>query len=347
MSQREQKKQLTYFGVEVTRRCNLRCPHCFTDSSGQAHRGRSTEELKGLLADLVSAGAERIAFSGGEPLLRKDLEEVMYAGLEHGLKGYSMVSNGILADAKRVKSLKKAGLKSIQISIDGADVRDHCLIRACSPRAYYKAIRAIRLFREARIAVDVASILVGPNVVRGPEMLMFCEALGVRHLRYCSFYAAGRAQGGLSADHYAFDADKVDKFLEFMRSRRTGKKPPVRLVIDHGIGPWDVKGRLHCSSGEDVSYISSKGDLYPCPALIFDVFKVGNVYETPVAELLDSPVLAKARDMCRADIEEPCGSCDNENCQGGCRGAAYAAFGRIDAAPPYCNVHRRKVSLSK
>lgn len=342
MSQNEEKEKLDYFGVEVTRRCNLRCPHCYTDSSGQSDRGRDTAALKGLLADLVSAGARRIAFSGGEPLLRKDLEEVMYFGLELGLKGYSMVSNGTLADAKRVKSLKKAGLKSIQISIDGADVRDHCLIRACSPRMYYRAIRATRLFREARIAVDVATILVGPNIVRGPEMLMLCEALGVRILRYCSFYATGRAQGGLARDHYAFDPDKADKFFEFMRTTRVGKKPPVRLVIDHGIGPWDAKGTLRCSAGRDVSYISSTGDLYPCPGLIFDIFKVGNVYETPIAELLDSPMLAKAREMCRADVDEPCRSCDNENCQGGCRGAAYAASGRIDAASVYCNVQRRQ-----
>jgi radical SAM protein with 4Fe4S-binding SPASM domain len=350
-----------FFGVEVTRQCNLKCPHCYTASTAQSHPGVEADRLAGLLGELAAVGARHVAFSGGEPLLRKDLEAVMKEGRRRGLKSYSLVTNGSLAGPERVASLRRAGLVSVQVSLDGVDARDHCAIRRCSPRAYYRALRAIRLFREAGVKVDVATILVGPNLERGPEMLLLAQALGVRYLRYCSFVPTGRASSDevrRRPEHDHAHA-RLDAFLEFFRSekraeaagrkKREGREKgepggagrPV-LLIDHGIGPWRSDGDFRCMSGGEVAYISADGTLYPCPGLIFDEFRVGNVYETPVAQLLASPALARVRTLGRGELAEPCRSCGVERCTGGCRGAAYAASGDIHAPPEYCNAARRR-----
>lgn len=342
MSSKTSKTRLTYFGVEVTKRCNLRCPHCFTGSTARTHPGRSTEELSNLLAQLADAGAKNVAFSGGEPLLRKDLEKVMLHGRKHGIQGYSLVTNGFLAHPKRVKSLRKAGLGGVQVSVDGVDARDHCEIRRCSPVAFYRALRAIRLFREAGMVVDVATIIVPSNIERAPEMVLLCDSLGVRSLRYCSFVPTGRAVDEPIRKRFESTPEQLDSFLEFLRMIKRDKKVSLGVIIDHGIGPWQEEGAFQCDSGKAVCYISSEGDLYPCPGLIFDRFKVGNVYETPITELLESPNMSRIREICPADLTEPCTSCENSRCSGGCRGAAYAISGSELAAPIYCNLLRRR-----
>ncbi len=341
MTDQKNATRPTYFGIEVTRKCNLRCPHCFTKSSVKEHPGPDGDAFRSLLRRLVAAGAKRIAFSGGEPLLRKDLEEHMRYGLKIGVEGYSLVTNGSLIDRARAKSLKKVGLDSAQISVDGVDATDHCEIRHCSPKAYYRAIRGIRLLREAGIVVDVATILVHPNIERAPEMVLFCEALGVRSLRYCSFVPTGRAVDEAIKQRFSVDPDQLDSFFQFMRMMRAQKKLFVHMIIDHGVGPWNKDGEFACTSGSEVAYISAEGDLYPCPGLIQDRFKVGNVHEEDLEEILNRPSLHEVRELCRQDVAEPCKSCDNELCSGGCRGAAYACTGDVLGPPEYCNVLRR------
>jgi AdoMet-dependent heme synthase len=341
---------VTYFGVEVTKRCNLRCPHCFTSSTPEAHPGVPTERLVGLLAALAEAGARQVAFSGGEPLLRRDLAEVMLRGREVGIESYSLVTNGLIADAARVDQLRRAGLRAVQVSLDGVDAQDHCAVRRCPPIAFYRALRAVRLFQKAGIVVDVAMIVTPRNIARAPEMVLFAEALEVRSVRFCTFVPTGRAASEEVRQRFACEPAQLDQLFEFMRAMaaeakrkqaRKGKERAVGVLIDHGIGPWRQDGAFRCDSGEAVTYISSEGDLYPCPGLIFDRFRVGNVYETPIGELLGSPSLSAVRSLGREAIGEPCARCANPRCSGGCRGAAYAISGSERAAPAYCNVLRR------
>lgn len=341
------KQRGIFFGLEVTRRCNLSCPHCFTASDGEAHPGPNREQFRELWRQLVAAGARHAAFSGGEPLARRDLEVLMADGLQLGMKSYSMVTNGVLASARRVRDLKALGLVTAQVSLDGVDRRDHCAIRECSSEAYYRALRAVRLYRDAGVKVDIATVLLGPNLERNAEMLLLGQALGVRKLRYCSFVPTGRASQTAVRDRCETEAGRVDSFLAALRAFRAQPKPALDLVIDHGIGPWREDGRFQCVAGRAVVYITGEGDLYPCPSLMFEAFKVGNVYEEGLARLLEDPRLHLVRRIPRAELAEPCRSCANVACSGGCRGAAYAATGDVRAAPAYCNVQRRVAGWAK
>jgi len=336
--------RVSYFGIEVTRRCNLHCPHCFTDAGGRAHPGPDQAALAGLLADLAQAGAETVAFSGGEPLLRRDLEEVMRAGRERGIARYTLVTNGYYAERERVQSLREAGLEAVQVSVDGADAADHVAVRACSPMDFYRALRAIRLFREAGIVVDVATIVCKSNVKRAAEMLLLCEALGVRSLRYCSFVPTGRAVDAKMRARFEVPAAALDELLELLRAVKAQPDAPLGVLIDHGIGPWQDDAAFRCDAGESVVYISAEGDLYPCPGSIFEPFRVGNVWQTPLADLLASPRMASVRCLERSGLTEPCRGCSIPDCTGGCRGAAYALTGNVRAAPAYCNRFRRRPS---
>jgi radical SAM protein with 4Fe4S-binding SPASM domain len=133
----------------------------------------------------------------------------------------------------------------------------------------------------------------------------------------------------------------LDRFLELFRAARQDEQLPIRLLVDHGIGPWPADGCFACVAGERVAYLTASGELYPCPGLLFPPFAVGRVDETPLAELLASPRMDEIRTLARGTLGEPCGSCTVVGCSGGCRGAAYAATGSPSAAPQYCAQRRR------
>ncbi len=329
-----------FFGIEVTRLCNLRCPHCFTSSGGKSHPGPEPEQLRKLVSDLVRAGVRKIAFSGGEPLLRKDLESLMAYGIQLGIENYGIVTNGFYVTRQRARQLARAGLAVAQVSVDGVDALDHCAVRACDRRDYYRALNAIRIFQEVGIETDVATILTPRNCERAPEMALLCEALRLRSLRYCSFVPTGRAVSGDIQKRFAVAPADVDKFVRFMRQMSGHPSAPIRIFIDHGIGPWHASGQFQCDSGAGVAYTSSEGDLYPCPGLIFDEFKVGNVFETPLGQLFASEAMRRVRTIPKSRIGGMCRCCEHDACSGGCRGAAFAITGDVCGPPAYCFLRR-------
>ncbi|MFH1532815.1 MAG: radical SAM protein [Pseudomonadota bacterium] len=331
-----------YVGIEVNRRCNLRCPHCFTDSGPDAHPGPSADQLGGLLARLASLGVRHVGFSGGEPLLRTDLEGIMRRGLDAGISGYGLVTNGWPATPARARSLKDAGLRVVQVSLDGVDAADHDAVRSCGAEGFYRALRAMRIFRDLGLRVDAAALLNARNLERLPQMALLCEALGLTTLRWCSFVPTGRARDPEVQRAIVPAPARIDAFLELMRTMNSRPDAPLRLTIDHGIGPWDAAGAFSCTSGAAVVYISCEGTLYPCPGLIFDEFIVGNVYGPRSLEaLFADPAMHRVRTLDRKAGRGACAACDHPRCTGGCRGLSYARSGDISCSPPYCNVRRR------
>lgn len=329
-----------YFGIEVTRRCNLRCPHCYTASGANAAAGPAAEMVTRLLSDLGETGIRSVGFSGGEPLLREDLAALIRHGRKAGLEHFGIVTNGYLVDRARARELVDAGLDTVQVSVDGVDANDHVAVRGCGLQDFYRALRAVRTFLDFGITVDIATILSPTNLRRAPEMAMLCEALGVRGLRYCTFVPRGRGATAQIRASYELDPTQVDRFLALMRHLNQQSDARLQLFIDHGIGPWHESGAFRCVAGKEVAYVSSEGDLYPCPGLIFRPFKVGNVFKTPLRELLGAPAMAVTRSFPRSEIQGPCASCTNDSCSGGCRGAAFARSSDLRATVSYCAFQR-------
>ncbi len=330
-----------YVGLEINLRCNLACPHCITCSHPGAFEGPDLATLKRWFTDLAGAGVSTIGFSGGEPLLRDDLEDVMQSGLDAGLAAYGVATNGIPLTAKRARALARLKLTSAQVSVDGLDAKDYCSVRHTKPDAYYGALRGIRYFREAGIPVDMAVLLNATNLERLPQLALLGESLGIRQLRWCSYVPTGRGVAAHLVARHTPSPERLDAFLDLMRRLNSTLGAPLKVSIDHGIGPWVESGAFPCQSGRTVAYISSTGDVYPCPGLLFPEFIVGNINQTAARTLLTSQAIRFADRLDRTKGAEPCRSCPNTLCSGGCRGYSYALCGDIHASPPYCNVRRR------
>lgn len=321
-------------GIEVTRRCNLKCPHCYTGSTEHSHSGASREEIQDILSQAAPLGLRSVSLCGGEPLLRDDLESIMHFGRSVGIPHYNMVSNGILLTAQRAIKLREAGLVSAQISIDGINAEDYHLVRNSGPAAFYRAICGIRHLQDAGVDVTIACLLSPHNLERAPEMVLLCQALKVSTLRYCTFVPSGRGFNEVWRERYRLTREQLKRFSDFMEGVQQKAEIPTRMLIDHPAGPCGVLKHIKCSSG-DMLYIAADGEAYPCTSLIAPEFSLGNIREKSLAELFASS------GMCpmvfpKNELSGPCGTCENDACDGGCRGAAFFHTGDIRGSVINC-----------
>lgn len=212
---------------ECTQRCNIHCKHCGSDckSTAEIPDMPAADFLRVIdsLTPHVNPHEVNIIFTGGEPLVRKDLEEVGQA-LYHRGYPWSMVTNGLYLTDSRLQHLLKAGLHSITISLDGfAD--DHNWLRG-HPQSYQQAMHAIRMLaREQQLTWDVVTCVNRRNYSYLEQLKDSLYEAGVRHWRLFTIFPVGRAA------HYP-DFQLEDKdfngLMEFIRqTRQEGKSWPA------------------------------------------------------------------------------------------------------------------------
>ncbi|MHC4423787.1 MAG: radical SAM protein, partial [Planctomycetota bacterium] len=145
----------------ITRQCNLRCVHCYNNSGSRAEDELSTKEAKDVLRDLAGFGVPSVLFSGGEPLMRKDLFELMSTGRELGLRTV-ISTNGTLITADMAKQIKAHDVSYVGISLDGiGPINDK--FRAVEG-AFDKAVEGIRNCQDAGVRIGLRLTLTQRNV---------------------------------------------------------------------------------------------------------------------------------------------------------------------------------------
>lgn len=128
---------------DVTHRCNLRCRHCYASAGKALDDELTTEEALDLFDRLAKLGVAVIAFSGGEPLSRPDILQLISHARDQGIY-VALATNGTLITPKRAEELRKAGAEYVQISIDGADAKTHDEFRGI-PGAFDRTIEGVKM----------------------------------------------------------------------------------------------------------------------------------------------------------------------------------------------------------
>ncbi len=314
-------------GIEVTRACNFRCRHCFVDAGRRGKAELTRAEIARLLEDVQAAGAQDICWSGGEPLLRKDLEALTALAAEQGL-AVGMVSNGYFATRERLATLADAGLGGIQVSLDGPDRASAERWRLGPKNAFEKAQAAVRTAVELGLQTTVCALLTPETAGELDAMRALVRELGAPTLRYTLWGPVGRA-AGKGFDERAWATPAVARFLEQVDGLAEDDLPAV--VLDCATGPLPRSGRFDCTAGLRAVYVCANGDVYPCTSLMEPAYRVGNLREVPLLALLRDPDMLKVhREILRAPLAGACASCAwGERCHGGCPGNALAAFGEV------------------
>lgn len=254
--------------IAVTYRCNNRCRFCYAGCDGACGRldapDTPIESLKKVIAIFRhEAKIPFFSFTGGEPLMRRDLEELMRYACDLGLK-INLVTNGCLATAARAKSLYDAGLRTAQISLESPDASIHDALCGRSG-AWKETVSGIQNLRDAGISVQTNSTTTQKNIHTLPDLPKFVKDLGCVRLSVNLFVPTKRSPVN---DALFVPYENIGPTVDAMRraSRRAGIEfhwySPIPLCIYNPIARG--LGNKNCAACDGLISVDPTGNVLPC-----------------------------------------------------------------------------------
>ena len=222
----------------MTRRCNLKCIHCYSNSADIDYPDElTTQEAKKMIDDLAAFGSPVLLFSGGEPLMRKDLLELAKYATDKGMRAV-ISTNGTLITKDIAAELKKIGLSYVGVSLDGLQPT-HDRFRG-RKGAFEKAIEGIRNCREAGIKVGLRFTVNRHNVADVPAMFDLMRKEKIERMCFYHLVYSGRASK-LREEDLAHEESR--RLLDLIADRTKamfddGLAPEILTVDNHADGPY-------------------------------------------------------------------------------------------------------------
>jgi radical SAM protein with 4Fe4S-binding SPASM domain len=321
-------------GWEITNQCNLSCVHCFTAAGKRPHDELATEDCKHVIDSMAAIGVATIGWTGGEPLLRTDLEELTRYAADKGIMS-NITTNAVLLDEQRAKSLLDVGMRAVQISLDGSTPERNRRIRGSSDEEFHQIIYAIRLCKRLNLRVHLATLIGLETLDDVREMVALGKREGVDVIRFCGFAPVGRGKQNNIKERLQLSG-VLDSLAQFIREAQNDSE--IVMTFDVSFGPVPPDYVFHtCMAGKETFYLKANGDVFPCTALLDQRFWVGNVREHPLELLWNTPQMWAPSMFPKEEIQGACRACDNFSyCHGACRGATLAHTGDLYASFPTC-----------
>lgn len=329
---------------EVTAACNLRCIHCHVASSKPAKDELTTDEAKRFIDDLAGVDEFRmLVYTGGEPLMRRDLLELLHHSRKAGLANV-IATNGTLITEEVAFKLKEAGVVGAAVSLDSSQSAIHNYIRK-NDNAFELAMRGLQALKKAGILLQINVTVMDYNFVSLDELVDLADREETGIMLMYQLVPVGR---GSTIEEATLDVKGNERLLKFLAH----KQKNVSTIIEPVAGPqyWPYLMEQHgksngiwltlakqvfhgCAAGRGFVYIKANGDVWPCP---FVEINAGNLRETSFKEIWrQSEVLVNLRN--REDtLKGNCGECKYRTICGGCRGRAVAYRGDYLAEDPSC-----------
>ncbi|MBZ6496294.1 TIGR04053 family radical SAM/SPASM domain-containing protein [Natrinema longum] len=328
---------------ELTQACGLACDHCRADAKPQRHPDElSTAEGKALLEGAAEFGdGQLVVLSGGDPLVRDDVEELIAYGDDLGLRMTITPSGTGSLTADRIESMVDAGLKRMAVSLDGATPESHDAFRG-EDGSFEETIRAVEDARAAGLPVQVNTTVCRQTVDELPAIRDLLTEIGA--VMWSVFFLVPVGRGRILEP---VDPERADAVMEWLAEVsetepfgvKTTEAPQYRRVSmqrrteQAGDEPDPgVKRRTGIVAGDGFAFVSHTGEVFPSGFL---PQSAGNVRDRPVTELYrDSPLFQSLRDRDR--LSGKCGACPYRNVCGGSRSRAFAHTGDPLASDPLC-----------
>jgi len=321
--------------AELTYLCPLRCVYCSNPTNLAAHPDRlSTADWLRVFAQAAELGALQLNLSGGEPLLRRDLEELV-AGA-HALDFYSnLITSGLPLTRERLLRLKQAGLSSVQVSLQDSVAGESD--RIAGRESFEQKLEVARWVKELDLPLTLNVVLHRQNLARISEIIALAESLRVDRLELANTqYLAWALENRRALLPSGAELDRAREVAKAAKERLKGKIEVLFVLPDY----YSDRPKA-CMSGWGKRYllVTPDGLALPChlahtlPGLSFD-----NVQEHSIDEIWHhSAGFAAFRG--EAWMPEPCKSCDRREIDfGGCRCQAFQLTGNAANTDPACGL---------
>lgn len=326
----------------TTNQCNLKCVHCYQDAEERQERELSTEEGKKMIDEIAKAGFKIMIFSGGEPLLRPDIFDLVAHAASRGLRPV-FGTNGTLITKDVAARLKECGAMAMGISVDSLDPAKHDKFRGL-PDAYDLTMRGIEACKKAGLPFQLHTTVVDWNRGEVCAITDFAQEIGAIAHYIFFLIPVGRGvyiqETSLEVlENEALLKDIMLKSAEVSIDVKPTCAPQfTRVAKQLGIETRFTRG---CLAGLTYCVIGSEGIVRPCAYMTEEA---GDVRTTPFDEIWkSSSVFEKLR---TEEYGGACGTCDYKQGCGGCRArAAYYHDGDIMAQDEYC-AHGQKLEAA-
>lgn len=339
----------------VTRRCNLKCVHCYAHAKNMAFDNElSTSEGKNLIDDLAEFGVPVILFSGGEPLVRKDLPELAAYAVKKGMRAV-ISTNGTLITPQIAQTLKDIGLSYVGISLDGMEeINDR--FRGVKG-AFRLALKGIENCKKAGIKVGLRFTINKSNADQIPEIFTLLEEMDIPRVCFYHLVYSGRGSELVKEDlSHKESRNTVDLIMDLTKQLYDRNNSKEVLTVDnHADGPYlymrllkenperarEVLELLEMnagnSSGIGIGCISWDGEVYADQ--FWRHYSFGNVRNRPFSKIwadTSDPLMKKLKEKKR-HAKGRCATCRwLDICAGNFRVRSEAVTGDVWAPDPAC-----------
>jgi 12,18-didecarboxysiroheme deacetylase len=344
----------------------LKCVHCYSGSANREYSGElTTKEGEALIADLSRFGSPVILFSGGEPLLRRDLPHLAQLATDCGMRAV-ISTNGTLITREVAGQLKRIGLSYVGVSLDGMEETNDKFrgVRG----AFAAALEGIRNCREAGIKVGLRFTINRRNAQDVPRIFDLLEKEEIPRVCFYHLVYAGRGSQLIEEDLIREETRRVvDLILSRTRElHRRGRALEVLTVDNHADGPYlylrmvregspragEVLELLRMnggnSSGLGIGCVSWDGSVHADQ--FWRHYSFGNIRQRPFSEIwsdLENPLMFRLKEK-KKHVRGRCASCRwLDVCGGNFRVRAEAVTGDLWAPDPACYLTEEEVSIER
>lgn len=319
---------------ELTQACDLTCDHCRADAQPARHPDElTTREGKRLLDDAREFGkGQLVVLSGGDPLKRDDVYELVAYGDEIGLNVTMTPSGTTNLTTENTERLADAGLRRMAVSIDGASAESHDDFRGESG-SFTETLRAAEDARDAGVPLQVNTTVCERTVDKLPEIAELVDELGA--VLWSVFFLVPVGRGAFLDSVTPERAERVLEWLHGVSDQhsfavKTTEAPHYRRVGAQTGAGGSRRGGV--TAGDGFVFVSHTGEVYPSGFL---PLSAGDVRDESVVDIYrDSDLFQRLRD--KDSLKGKCGACDYRALCGGSRSRAYATTGDPLGSDPLC-----------
>lgn len=311
--------------LHVTQRCNLACVGCYSlDEYRNTLADAPTEAMLHAIDELARAGCLRLIVSGGEPFLRSDLPQLMRHAKDAGIRAITVITNGTRVHADTLAEMAPY-VDTIAISFDGHS--SCCPAHIRGEQRFDTLIDAVRLVQKAGISAHITPTIHAKNVGDLQAYVDLAASLGATmnySLLSCDY--GDPALADLLPGEAELEA-LADGLLA-MGSMPSASGMPSSI---------NLSASVNCGAGAKEVSIDADGAVYPCHMLHRPEWRLGSIFEEPLADILASE---KTRELAAIDVSaiEDCVACDQRYLCGGCRARSLFRYGDLTHRDAYCTM---------
>lgn len=344
--------QMNLISWNTTNRCNMHCAHCYRNANadkegtkklGEFSEELTTEEAKRLIDEIKAANFKMMIFSGGEPMMREDLNELGLYAKKIGLIPV-LGTNATMITTERAHSLKEAGFVAAGVSLDSLNEEKLSSFRGL-PNALYHTLEGIKNLQKAGIRIQIHTTIMDWNLDEIMAITDKAVEIGASSHHFFFLVPTGRAVlSGMQGITDAQCEKALRMIMEKQKSVTIELKPTcapqfMRIAEEMGVATRFTRG---CLAGISYCIISPNGDVRPCAYLNNTL---GNVRELSFDRIWDNhPTLKNLRTY---KYSGKCGNCEYMLKCGGCRARAFYTTGDFMAEDPSCIYHRKKQTVGE